>query len=66
MGHEERFPPTGLSAGYGFRKETIAGVHHNERDPPTPAIRGTEIERQGSTDTVEKVGISPSIADFVK
>jgi hypothetical protein len=28
MGHEERFPPTRLSAGYGFRKETIAGVRH--------------------------------------
>ena len=24
LGHEERFPPTRLSAGYGFRKETIA------------------------------------------
>jgi len=26
MGHEERFPPTRLSAGYGFRKETIGGM----------------------------------------
>jgi hypothetical protein len=34
MGHEERFPPTRLSAGYGFRKETIAGVRHNGRDAP--------------------------------
>jgi hypothetical protein len=25
-GHEERFPPTRLSAGFGFRKETNAGV----------------------------------------
>ena len=31
-GHEERFPPTRLSAGCGFRKETIAGVHRNGRD----------------------------------
>ena len=33
-GHEEWLPPTRLSAGYGFRKETIAGVRHNERDAP--------------------------------
>ena len=25
-GHEERFPPTMLGAGYRFRKETIAGM----------------------------------------
>jgi len=25
-GHEKRFPPPSLSAGYGFRKETIAGM----------------------------------------
>ena len=36
LGHEERLPPTRLSAGYGFRKETIAGVRHNERDAPIP------------------------------
>jgi hypothetical protein len=34
MGQEERFPPTRLSAGYEFRKETIAEVHHDERDAP--------------------------------
>jgi hypothetical protein len=33
-GHEERFPPTRLSAGCGFRKETIAGMRRNERDAP--------------------------------
>ena len=33
-GHEERLPPTRLSAGYGFRKETIAGMRHNELDAP--------------------------------
>jgi hypothetical protein len=33
-GHEERFPPTRLSAGCGFRKETIAGMHRNGRDAP--------------------------------
>jgi hypothetical protein len=31
-GHEERFPPTRLSAGCGFRKETIAGMRRNGRD----------------------------------
>ena len=25
MGHEKRFPPSRLSAGFGLRKETIAG-----------------------------------------
>jgi hypothetical protein len=31
MGHEERFPSARLSAGYGFRKDTIAGVRRNGR-----------------------------------
>jgi hypothetical protein len=31
---EERFPPTRLSAGYGFRKETLAGMRRNGRDAP--------------------------------
>jgi hypothetical protein len=34
VGHEERFPPTRLSVGCGFRKETIAGMRRNERDAP--------------------------------
>jgi hypothetical protein len=33
-GHEERFPPRRLIAGYGFRKETIAGMRRNGRDAP--------------------------------
>ena len=33
VGHEERFPPTRLSAGCGFRKETIAD------------LRGTTLSR---------------------
>jgi hypothetical protein len=33
-GHEERFPPTRLSAGCGFRKETIVGMRRNGRDAP--------------------------------
>ena len=39
QGHEERFPLTRLSAGYGFRKETIAGMRRNGRDAPIPDLR---------------------------
>jgi hypothetical protein len=38
MGHEERFPPTRPSAGYRFRKETIAGMRRNGRDAPIAVI----------------------------
>jgi hypothetical protein len=34
QGHEERFPPTRLSDGCGFRKETIVGMRRNGRDAP--------------------------------
>jgi hypothetical protein len=30
VGHEERLPPTRLSAGCGFRKETTAGIATGE------------------------------------
>jgi hypothetical protein len=40
LGHEERFPPTRLNAGCGFRKETIAGMRRNGRDAPSAAIGG--------------------------
>src|SRR5437868_8494082 len=46
FGHEERFPPTRLSAGCGFRKETIAGMRRNGRDVPFPVIRGAGLERR--------------------
>jgi hypothetical protein len=49
LGHEERFPPTKLSAGYGFRKETIAGMRRNGRDAPIPAVRSTMMEPPGLT-----------------
>jgi hypothetical protein len=42
-GHEERFPPTRLSAGCGFRKETIAGMRRNGRDAPKAVIRATAV-----------------------
>jgi hypothetical protein len=38
MGHEERFPLTRLSAGCGFRKETLAGTYGNGRDAPKAVI----------------------------
>jgi hypothetical protein len=41
MGHEERFPPTRLSAGCGFRKETITGMRRDGRDAPIPDLRET-------------------------
>src|SRR4029077_9041103 len=42
-GQEERFPPTRLSAGCGFRKETIAGMRRNGRDAPTADIRSARF-----------------------
>src|SRR5438105_1170947 len=39
FGHEERFPPTRPSAGFEFRKVTIAGMRRNRRDAPTAAAR---------------------------
>jgi hypothetical protein len=38
MGHQERFPPPGLTDRYEFREETIAGTHRNERDAPIAVI----------------------------
>ena len=49
--HEERFPPTRLSAGYGFRKETIAGVRHNGRDAPIPDARRSGVPLRSLTDS---------------
>jgi hypothetical protein len=44
MGHEERFPQTRMSAGCGFRKETIVGMRRNGRD--APAACGFETRSQ--------------------
>ena len=43
--HEEWFPPTRLSAGCGFRKETIAGLRRNGRDAPKPDLCAAAGER---------------------
>ena len=48
LGQEERFPSTRLSAGYGFRKETIAGARHNERDAPIPDVPALATKRGGA------------------
>jgi hypothetical protein len=39
-GHQERFPPTNLSADCGFKKETIAGMCRNGRGATIPVVRG--------------------------
>ena len=36
--HKELFPATRLSAGYGFRKETLAATRRNGRGAPEPAV----------------------------
>jgi hypothetical protein len=52
MGHEERFPPTRLSAGCGFRKETIVGMRRNG-----------EMRRKHSSSVLPgTVGLEPSAA----
>ena len=39
VGHKDQFPRPRLSARFGFRKETIAGVRHNGRDAPIADLR---------------------------
>ena len=53
MGQEERFPPTRLNAGYGFRKETIAGMRRTGRDAPIPRLPGFASLR-GSDGSIHK------------
>jgi hypothetical protein len=60
-GHEERFPPTRMSAGCGFRKETIAGMRRNGRDAPIPAIHATVGQMAGGPATT----ISPDAGKSV-
>ena len=47
MGHEERFPQTRMSAGCGFRKETIVGMRRNGRDAPTADFLSLHIDNTG-------------------
>ena len=48
VGHEERFPPTKLSAGCGFRQETIAGMRRNGRDAPIVFSNGSWSCKNGA------------------
>jgi hypothetical protein len=60
--YEGRFALASPSAGYEFRKETIAGPHGNGRDAPSAVIPALAPERGSSTDCVEKV-VEYSMAD---
>jgi hypothetical protein len=58
FGHEERFPPTSLSAGCGFRKERIAGC----ADPDLPClIRDGEVRPKPAARSV----VDPLLADRI-
>jgi hypothetical protein len=61
MGHEERFPPTRLSVGCGFRKETIAGMRRNGRDAPKAVTRSRQRERLNSTHNGRSLRLTLSI-----
>ena len=47
-GHEDQFPPPGLSDRCWLCEATFAGTDVNGREAPIPAVRGLEIERQNS------------------
>ena len=63
LGHEERFPPTRLSAGCGFRKETIAGMGRNGREAPlavTNPVEAASQEALGGTARTISTSTSPA------
>jgi hypothetical protein len=63
LGHEELFPPTRLSAGCGFRKETVAGICRNGRDAPTAGIlRVANNEGHG---IIRRILVSRTMRDLV-
>jgi len=41
-----------------LRKETIAGMRRNRRDAPIPAVRGTKLERQGSSRVIRRLPVT--------
>jgi hypothetical protein len=49
MGHEQRFPPLRLNVRCRLGQATFIGTDGKGLEAPIPAIRGTEMERQGST-----------------
>jgi hypothetical protein len=46
-GHEDAFPSPRLSDRCEFSQGTFPGTRGSGREAPIPALRGTEIERQG-------------------
>jgi hypothetical protein len=57
LGHEDQFPVPGMSARYGFRKETITGTRGNDADAPIPAVRRITIIRLESSHSGRGMGI---------
>jgi len=49
LGHGPAFRLTEASGRCRLGQATFAGTDGKGREAPTPAVRGTEIERQGST-----------------
>jgi len=44
LGHEDRFPPSGLSGGCGFTEETLVDTRGEKESAPITAIRGDASE----------------------
>ena len=51
VGHEEQYPRPRLSGRCRFGEATFAGAVANQKDAPTPAVRGAAIEPPESTQT---------------
>ena len=51
-GHKGRFRSPGLSASYGFSKETFAVGRGKKEEAPIPAARANTIGRLKSTQAV--------------
>jgi hypothetical protein len=49
-GHEEPFAQTRMSAGCGFRKETIVGIRRNGRDAPKAAIGASQARAPAASE----------------
>jgi hypothetical protein len=53
--HEEPLRQAKLSAGFGLRKKTVAGIGYNRRNAPILAVRGTAMEPSASTQSDRSV-----------
>jgi hypothetical protein len=56
VGHEYAFPPHRPNAGYGFRKETIAGMRRNGREAPIADPPAVASEREVRVKAVVRLG----------